>query len=102
MLFVIELLAKKKVLETSERLKLAMSKFLSKEITILGVLPEDTVVRKAVSEQIHFRSYFQNAEITKKLQKIVYTFTDLERYRRSYPKQSNFISRLKSIFSGRM
>ena len=35
-------------LETSKRLKLAMSKFLSKEISILGFLPEDTVVRLAV------------------------------------------------------
>ena len=41
-------------LETSKRLKLAMSKFLSKEISILGFLPEDTVVRQAVKQQIPF------------------------------------------------
>ncbi|WP_419958211.1 MinD/ParA family protein [Psychrobacillus psychrotolerans] len=87
--------------ETTGRLKLAMSKFLSKEITILGVLPEDTVVRKAVREQTPFSILYPQAEITKKLKKIVYTFTDLEDAIEATPKQTNFISRLKSLFSGR-
>ena len=87
--------------ETTGRLKLAMSKFLSKEITILGVLPEDTVVRKAVREQTPFSILYPQAEITKKLKKIVYTFTDLEDAIEATPKQINFISRLKSLFSGR-
>lgn len=75
-----------------------MSKFLSKEITILGVLPEDTVVRKAVREQTPFSILYPQAEITKKLKKIVYTFTDLEDAIEATPKQTNFISRLKSLF----
>ena len=87
--------------ETTGRLKLVMSKFLSKEITILGVLPEDTVVRKAVREQTPFSILYPQAEITKKLKKIVYTFTDLEDAIEATPKQTNFISRLKSLFSGR-
>ncbi|MET0958940.1 MAG: MinD/ParA family protein [Psychrobacillus psychrotolerans] len=87
--------------ETTGRLKLAMSKFLSKEITILGVLPEDSVVRKAVREQTPFSILYPQAEITKKLKKVVYTFTDLEDAIEATPKQNNFISRLKSLFSGR-
>lgn len=87
--------------ETTGRLKLAMSKFLSKEITILGVLPEDSVVRKAVREQIPFSILYPQAEITKKLKNLVYTFTDLEDAIEAKTKQNNFISRLKSLFSGR-
>jgi len=87
--------------ETTGRLKLAMSKFLSKEITVLGVLPEDTVVRKAVREQTPFSILYPQAEITKKLKKIVNTFTDSEDGAEDIPKQNNFISRLKSLFSGR-
>jgi len=87
--------------ETTGRLKLAMSKFLAKEITVLGVLPEDTVVRKAVREQTPFSILYPHAEITKKLKKIVYTFTDLEDSTEETPRNNNFISRLKSLFSGR-
>lgn len=85
--------------ETTARLKLAMSKFLSKEITVLGVLPEDSVVRKAVREQIPFSILYPQAEITKKLKKIASAFTDFEDTEEVVPKHNKFISRLKSLFS---
>jgi flagellar biosynthesis protein FlhG len=87
--------------DTTYRLKLAMSKFLSKEIIVLGSLPEDTVVRKAVKEQTPFSILFPQAEITKKLKLIVSRFSDLEIEKDSIPIQSKFISRLKNLFSGR-
>lgn len=85
--------------ETTGRLKLAMEKFLSKEITVLGILPEDPVVRKAVREQVPFSILYPHAEITKKLTKIVYAFTDFEDTEEAVPKHNKFLSRLKSLFS---
>ncbi|TQR20938.1 MinD/ParA family protein [Psychrobacillus vulpis] len=88
--------------DTTSRLKLAMSKFLSKEIVILGSLPEDAVVRKAVKEQVPFSILYPHAEITKKLKQIVSRFTEFELDVDDVPKQSKFISRLKKIFSRRL
>ena len=85
--------------DTTERLKQAMLKFLSKEITILGILPEDSVVRKAVKEQIPFSLLYPQAEITKKLKKIASAFTDFEYKEEAISKQNKFITRLKSLFS---
>ena len=85
--------------ETTGRLKLAMEKFLSKEITVLGILPEDPVVRKAVREQVPFSILYPHSEITKKLKKIVYAFTDFEDTEEAVPKHNKFLSRLKSLFS---
>ena len=85
--------------ETTGRLKLAMEKFLSKEIKVLGILPEDPVVRKAVREQVPFSILYPHAEITKKLKKIVYAFTDFEDAEEAVPKHNKFLSRLKSLFS---
>jgi len=85
--------------ETTGRLKLAMEKFLSKEITVLGILPEDPVVRKAVREQVPFSILYPHAEITKKLKKIVYAFTDFEDTEEAVPQHNKFLSRLKSLFS---
>lgn len=88
-------------LETTSRLKLAMSRFLSKEIVVLGSLPEDSVVRKSVKEQVPFSILYPQADITKKLKLIVRKFTDFEIEEEEIPKQSKFISRLKNLFSGR-
>ncbi|WP_313891248.1 MinD/ParA family protein [Psychrobacillus sp.] len=88
--------------ETTARLKLAMAKFLSKEIVVLGSLPEDSVVRKSVKEQVPFSILYPNAEITRKLKNVVSRFSDFELEEESVPKQNKFISRLKSIFSGRV
>lgn len=88
-------------IDTVSRLKLAMSKFLSKEVILLGSLPEDPVVRKAVKEQVPFSILYPEAEITKKLRLIVNRFTDFEVEEENIPRQSKFISRLKNLFSRR-
>lgn len=87
--------------DTTSRLKLVMTKFLSKEVFVLGSLPEDNVVRKSVKEQVPFSILYPDAEISKKLQRIVMRFTDIEMDEEIAQKQSNFISRLKNIFSRR-
>ena len=83
--------------ETAARLQLAMEKFLSKEITILGSLPEDPHVRKAVQQQVPFSIAFPHAEITKAINEVVSKFTDVQ-MEDKYPKQSKFITRLRSLF----
>ncbi|MEI4768558.1 MinD/ParA family protein [Psychrobacillus sp. FJAT-51614] len=88
-------------IETVSRLKLAMSKFLAKEVVLLGSLPEDPVVRKSVKEQVPFSILYPEAEITKKLKIIVNKFSDFEMEEESIPRQSRFISRLKNLFSRR-
>ncbi|ALC86013.1 ATPase [Bacillus sp. FJAT-22090] len=88
-------------IDTVSRLKLAMSKFLSKEVVLLGSLPEDPVVRKAVKEQVPFSILYPEAEITKKLRMIVNRFSDFEEEEENIPRQSKFINRLKNIFSRR-
>lgn len=87
--------------DTTSRLKLAMSKFLSKEINVLGSLPEDPVVRMSVKEQVPFSILYPNAAITKKLKQMVSSFTDVEVEETDIPNQSTFISRLKNLFSRR-
>ncbi|MFJ8063803.1 MinD/ParA family protein [Psychrobacillus sp. NPDC096426] len=88
--------------ETTSRLKLAMSKFLSKEVIVLGSLPEDPVVRKSVKEQVPFSILYPNAAITKKLKQIVRRFADFEVQETDIPNESTFISRLKNLFSRRL
>lgn len=87
--------------DTTSRLKLAMSKFLSKEIVVLGSLPEDPVVRASVKAQVPFSILHPNAAITKKLKLIVHNFANFEVEETNVPNQSTFITRLKNLFSRR-
>lgn len=86
--------------DTNARLQLAMSKFLSKEVVILGSLPEDPSVRKAVKEQVPFSILYPHAEITKKMNLVVNKFSDAK-MQETDTKQSKLISRLTNIFFGR-
>lgn len=86
--------------DTLNRLSGAMRKFLSKEVTILGALPEDPAVRKAVREQVPYTIAYPNAPISKTMQLIVNKFIHYrteEVHAQVQPK--NFLSRLKSMFS---
>ncbi|MER2090809.1 MAG: MinD/ParA family protein, partial [Sporosarcina sp.] len=56
------------------RLQYAMRKFLGKETKLLGFLPEDPVVHKAVLAQEPFLLLFPNAPITKRMMAIAETF----------------------------
>lgn len=85
--------------ETAERLKNAMLKFLSKDVFILGSLPEDSCVRQAVREQIPFIIAYPNAPISKNLREIVVRFVQDEKRISSKQQSNSFLSKLKSIFS---
>lgn len=85
--------------DTTARLKLAMSKFLSKEVVVLGSLPEDPNVRKAVQQQVPFSILYPQSEISKKLSTIVSKFTE-EQLEAVSSNPSKFIDKLKSLFKG--
>lgn len=86
--------------ETLNRLSSAMKKFLSKEVTILGSLPEDPIVRRAVREQVPFTLAYPEAPISKTMNRIVSTFIH-QRHEEihAHSEAWGFLSKLKSIFS---
>lgn len=87
-------------LETLSRLKNTMLKFLSKEVIVLGYLPEDSCVRKAVREQVPFSIAYPEAPISKKLREIVNRFVNHQIEEDNVQMKSNsFLSKLRSIFS---
>lgn len=86
--------------DTLIRLKNTMRKFLSKDVFILGALPEDQVVRKAVIEQVPFSISYPKAPVTKSLTEIVNRFLNQQIKEEYAPIASNtFLSKLKRIFS---
>ncbi|MFJ7950544.1 MinD/ParA family protein [Lysinibacillus sp. NPDC096418] len=93
--------SKEEGLETLNRLKLTMKSFLGKDVIVLGSLPEDPVVRKAVREQVPFSISYPDALITKTLQLIVARFLEqhVEEIHAHEQASSKFLSKLKSIFS---
>lgn len=83
---------------TLERLQLAMKKFLNKEVNILGVLPEDSHVRKAVIGQTPFYTEFPRSSITVKLENIVQSYIGEVHGSRHSPDSISFIRKLRSLF----
>lgn len=79
------------------RLQFAMRKFLGKETTILGYLPEDRVVQQAVLEQNPYFLSYPNAPISKKLLSMTTMFTTFQAEKETNPP-SSFITKLRNIF----
>ncbi|MEK5184399.1 MinD/ParA family protein [Solibacillus sp. FSL W7-1324] len=88
--------------DTTQRLKTVMQRFLEKEVTVLGSLPEDPVVRQAVRQQALFTLVYPDAPVSKTMLKIVDQFltTQAELKEVHATKESmKFIAKLKNIFS---
>lgn len=86
--------------DTLNRLKQTMARFLSKDVTILGSLPEDKLVRQAVKKQVPFSVLYPNAKITRILKEITIKFMEGNDSEVVIKESSNkFISKLRSIFS---
>lgn len=85
--------------DTTERLAGAMQKFLSKEVVVLGALPEDPVVRKAVKEQVPFTELYPDAPVSKSLKQIVNRFIHHQTEEVVLVNEpSGFLSKLKRMF----
>lgn len=63
-------------IQTFKRLKQVVSKFLSKEISLLGVLSDDKTVPKAVSHQVPFILYSPKAMVSKSLYEMMTRYVD--------------------------
>ena len=86
--------------DTIIRLKTVMERFLSKEVMLLGSLPEDAVVRKSVQQQVPFTILYPDAPISQAMKRMVERFIHHQTEEIHGPIKSNkFLSRLKSIFS---
>lgn len=80
------------------RLQFAMRKFMQKETTILGTLPEDPVVHKAVLRQKPYLLLYPSAPISKGMMEIVtrYLHKESETDRK---ETLGFLGKLKSMFT---
>lgn len=86
--------------ETLNRLDSTMKQFLKKDVIILGSLPEDPVVRKAVREQVPFSISYPESNISKTLKVMVQQFVDRNQVEvHGYNKKNTFLSKLRNIFS---
>ena len=79
------------------RLQYAMRKFLNKETTILGFLPEDAAVHKAVIAQKPFLLLFPKAAISKRMTAIADEFVKVDQS--EVKQKTGFINKLRGIFS---
>lgn len=78
------------------RLQYAMRKFLDKDTTILGFLPEDAAVRKAVVAQKPFILLFPNALVSKRMTAIASEFVKVDQAEEK--PGTGFLHKLKGIF----
>ena len=83
--------------ESATRLQYAMRKFLDKETVILGFLPEDPVVHKAVLAQKPFSLLYPNAPVSKRMAAIADVFVQVDRA--EIKQETGFLTKLKGIFS---
>ncbi|MBW8350513.1 MinD/ParA family protein [Bacillus sp. IITD106] len=88
----------KQGLETLERLKQTVYKFLHREVIMLGILPEDSHVRKAVINQTAFSIAYPKSSISVKLEKIVYTYVNENNLEYENRLNDSFINRLRRFF----
>lgn len=85
------------VSDSATRLKFAMKKFLLKETSILGYLPEDPSVHKAVIAQKPYILLYPKAPISKRMTLIAETFIQAEEVE-SLVQQTGFLGKLKTMF----
>lgn len=83
--------------ETLERLQTTISKFLQKQVNILGVLPEDKIVKKAVGQQKLFSVIFPNSSMTKSLTNILGKFLNGETTDKLEIESDNFMKRFGKL-----
>jgi flagellar biosynthesis protein FlhG len=83
---------------TFNRLSKAMAQFLKREITLLGVIPDDSTIMKAVIDQKPFLMYQPNCHASKALIKITNEFLKMQQSDGIVKDPTPFISKLKHFF----
>ncbi len=87
--------------ETTIRIQNALKKFLNKEATVLGYLPDDRTVSNAVSRQIPFILYEPRAEISKAIVNLATRYENHSFNEDGSLPKSNFLQNMKKYFFGR-
>ncbi|MGM0827199.1 MAG: MinD/ParA family protein [Bacillota bacterium] len=90
---------KKEGLETITRLQETVRKFLHKEIVSLGVLPEDSTVRKAVIHQTPIVVGYPASAMTLSLRTMLHHLVGGTN--RPVTKQAGFLKSMRNLFFGR-
>ncbi|RXI97990.1 MinD/ParA family protein [Anaerobacillus alkaliphilus] len=85
--------------KTFENLKLVTSQFLQKDISLLGIIPNDPSVLKAVKAQKPFILQAPSSKPSQAIREIVTKFTGVTREEVSTPPFSAFISKIKKYLS---
>lgn len=80
------------------RLQFAMKKFLQKETTILGILPEDPVVHKAVLSQKPYLLLYPRAPISKRMMEIAHIYVHNDSIVKLETGEG-FLGKLKNMFT---
>lgn len=84
-----------------ERLQLTVKKFLNKEVEILGVLPEDKLVRQSVFEQTAFTIKYPKAKLTNIFKQMVDIYVK-ESFMTEHKTDSNFLHKLRRFIRKEM
>ncbi|GER65642.1 flagellum site-determining protein YlxH [Weizmannia acidilactici] len=82
---------------TLNRLQYTVKKFLQKEVEILGVVPEDSNVKKAVSRQLPFYDAFPHSSAAKKIDALLESYLN-GNFERPTTRASVFVRKLKGLW----
>lgn len=86
--------------KTFENLKLVTSQFLQKDISLIGILPNDSVINKSVRAQVPFVIHAPHSKATAAIKDVVQSFTGVVQ-KNSTPAFKTFIEKLKGFFQNR-
>lgn len=92
--------SKKEGIKTGENFQRVARRFLDKEVTFLGYLPNDKTVLKAVKRQVPFLILEPKGQISKNLQEVVKRYLG-ESKTSDKPLFRSFINNFKSLFKER-
>ncbi|SFC07559.1 flagellar biosynthesis protein FlhG [Bacillus sp. OV322] len=91
---------RKEGMDTITRVQNAVKRFLNKEISPLGILPDDKTVSKAVAKQVPFMIFAPNANVSRSLTDITTRFIN-KAPNFTDPKSKGFMQNVKRYLLGR-
>ncbi|MGM7681682.1 MinD/ParA family protein [Cytobacillus sp. Hm23] len=82
---------------TTQRITNVMKRFLNKDIKILGQIPEDKQITKAVSRQTPFLLYAPKASASRNIQQVASTYMSFSKNIKQNSTTHSFMSRLRKF-----
>lgn len=84
--------------EMLNRLSQTMQRFLNNSIHMLGVIPEDMQVRKAIHQQVPYKHLFPNTSASKAINRIIRSYLNGSQ-NEEVDSTAPFLSKLRNLFS---